>query len=63
VRSDATEAMTEEEEERVLDESPVKKSGNHGVLSSFGTSCDSVPEAELFVVLAVGDASLADFWL
>jgi len=60
VRSEATEAMTEE---RVLDESPVKKSGNHGVLSSFGTSCDSVPEAELFVVLAVGDASLADFWL
>jgi hypothetical protein len=55
--------MNQVDEERVLDESPVKKFCDHGLLTSFGIGtscgCDSIPE--LFVVFVVGDAPLADF--
>lgn len=53
--------MSELQEERVLDESPVEKSGNQELLVSIGTSPDSVPELFVVFVVVVGGVFVAAF--
>lgn len=53
--------MSELQEERVLDESPVEKSGNQELLVSTGASPDSVPELFVVFVVVVGGVFVAAF--
>lgn len=55
--------MSELQEQRVLDESPVEKSGNQELLVSIGASPDSVPELFVVFVVVVGGVFVAAFWL